>query len=387
MSCAERRFALLLLACALAGCGGGDAPAGAAVAADEASLSRLELIGKRLYFDDALSNPPGQSCGSCHDPATGFSGNFGSEAGVPLAADKKTLGLRNTPTAAYAGFTPAFTVTASGDGLVARGGQFWDGRVASLEEQAGLPFLAQGEMNLASASELAQRLADASYAQLMREEFGAEVFARPDLVMRSVTRAIAAFERTARFAPFSSKLDNALAGHAALSALESEGLRLFTDSREGNCIRCHAFDGASAEPSKRLFTDFGYYNLGVPRNARIPANADPAFFDVGLCGPRRQPVADDRLCGAFKVPTLRNVGRRVAFMHNGVFTNLRDAVAFHATRDSDPARWYPSGTAYDDLPVAYRGNVEPALPPLGAADIDAIVAFLLALDDGFTPVR
>ena len=62
-----------------------------------------------------------------------------------------------------------------------------------------------------------------------------------------------------------------------------------------------------------------YHALGVPRNPRIPANADPAFFDLGLCGPRRERVADDSLCGAFKVPTLRNVARRRSFMHNGFF--------------------------------------------------------------------
>ena len=375
--------AALLLALALAGCGGGDA---AGPAADEASLSRLELIGKRLFFDTSLSNPAGQSCGSCHDPETAFSGNFGSDAGVPLAADKRTLGLRNTPTSAYASFTPAFTVTTLGSKQVAHGGLFLDGRVASLEEQAGMPLFAAGEMNLPSATELATRLAAASYAALMTEEFGAAVFSSPELTLRSVTGAIAAFERTARFAPFSSKLDNALAGAATLSALEGEGLRLFTDPLTGNCTKCHVFDG-TAGASKRLFTDFGYYTLGVPRNSRIPANANPAFFDLGLCGPRRARVADDRLCGAFKVPTLRNVARRTALMHNGVFTSLRDAVAFHVTRDSAPARWYPSGAAYDDLPAAFRANVAPVVSSLDEHGVDAIVAFLGTLDDGFGPSR
>jgi cytochrome c peroxidase len=73
---------------------------------DEAGLSRLELIGKRIFFDTSLSNPAGQACGSCHVPATAFAGNFGSTVGVPFAADGMTLGLRNTPTAMYASFTP-----------------------------------------------------------------------------------------------------------------------------------------------------------------------------------------------------------------------------------------------------------------------------------------
>ena len=363
--------AACLVAIGICGCGGGEEQAGAAANADEAGLSKLELIGKRLFFDVALSNPPGQSCGSCHDPASGFSSNFGSMAGVPLAADGTTLGLRNTPTAAYASFTPAFTLTTVGIRQVAHGGQFLDGRAASLEEQAGVPFFSAGEMNLANPAELASRLANAAYAPLLLEEFGAGFFGDPALVLRSATRAIAAFERTAEFAPFSSKFDAFAAGHATLSDLEAEGLALFRDPLRGNCAQCHAF-----EPGLPLFTDFSYHNLGVPRNPRIPANADPAFFDLGLCGPRRPRVADDRLCGAFKVPTLRNVTRKSAFMHNGFFTSLRDAVVFHVRRDT---------AAFDDVPVAFRGNVDlAAVPPgLGEREIDAITAFLGALEDGF----
>src|SRR5687767_7246923 len=152
------------------GCSGREEPA---ASVDEAKLTSLELVGKRVFFDVALSNPPGQSCGSCHDPATGFSGNFGGIAGVPLAADGVTPGLRNTPTAAYARFTPPFMLTTVGTRQVARGGQFLDGRAASLEEQAGMPFFSAGEMNIASVAQLAERLANAPYALLIIEEFGA----------------------------------------------------------------------------------------------------------------------------------------------------------------------------------------------------------------------
>jgi cytochrome c peroxidase len=370
-----RFAAACFLALALAGCGGADEPT--AAAASDSKLAPLELIGKRVFFDQTLSNPPGQSCGSCHEPATGFSGNFGGVAGVPLAADGLTPGLRNTPTASYARFTPPFTLTTVGTHQVAMGGQFLDGRAASLEEQAGMPFFSAGEMNIASVAQLSERLAAAPYAALIREEFGADVFSSPQLVLQAVTRAIAAFERTEEFAPFSSKLDHALAGEVALSHPEQEGLRLFLDPLKGNCTACHAFKPESDVASERVFTDFSYHALGVPRNDRIPANADPAFFDLGLCGPRRARVADDALCGAFKVPTLRNVARKTAFMHNGVFADLREAVAFHAFRGDRPI---------DDLPAAFRGNVAGAIVPPGMQDreIDAITAFLRTLDDGFS---
>ena len=369
------RLVACLAAMAISGCGVENS-AVAPAATGDAKLSRLESIGQKLFLDITLSNPPGQSCGSCHDAATGFSGNFGSTAGVPLGADGSSLGLRNTPTAAYASFTPAFTLTTTGTHKVANGGLFLDGRAASLEEQAGMPFFGAGEMNLPSRAELAARLANAAYAPLMLDEFGGDLFTDPDRVLRAVTSAIAAFERSADFAPFSSKFDHWVAGEVALSDLEKEGLALFDNPLKGNCSKCHAFDPASRIGSKLLFTDFSYHNLGVPRNPLIPANADPAFFDLGLCGPRRARVADDSLCGAFKVPTLRNVARRSAFMHNGVFTKLRDAVAFHATRDVAP-----------DLPAALRVNVDATQVRLDGREIDAITAFLATLDDGFGAPR
>jgi len=384
------------LALAAAACGQGDPPA-QAVPADEAKLSRLELIGKRIFFDTTLSNPAGQACGSCHDPAGAFSGNFGSTVGVPFAADGTTLGLRNTPTAMYASFTPAFSVQSDGIRLTASGGQFLDGRAATLEDQARMPFFAAGEMNLANDAELSSRLANALYGPLMLQEFGFDVFANPKIAVDSATRAIAAFERTAAFAPFSSKFDSSLAGAVVLSDLEKEGLRLFSDARKGNCAKCHMFKTDTRIASELVFTDFGYNNIGVPRNDRIPANADPAFFDLGLCGPRRERLPDDTLCGSFKVPTLRNVARRKAFMHNGFFTSLREVVAFYATRDTTPARWFPAGTHLNDVPAIFRANVDVSLAPFRPAagsaaslddhEIDAITAFLGTLDDGFGPSR
>jgi cytochrome c peroxidase len=180
-------------------------------------------------------------------------------------------------------------VQADGAKLLPIGGQFLDGRAAGLEQQARMPFFAAGEMNLANDAELSTRLANAAYAPLMLEEFGAAIFADPKAAVDAATRAIAAFERTAAFAPFSLKFDGSLAGTAVLSDLEREGLLLFNDTQKGNCTRCHAFQSrATRIPAELLFTNFEYNNIGVPRNARIPANADPAFFDLGLCGPRRE---------------------------------------------------------------------------------------------------
>lgn len=377
-------FALGLVAAALSGCAHDDPPP---QVPEPVAPTRLEALGRKIFFDISLSNPRGQSCAGCHVAASGFAGNFGALEGVPFAADGVTLGLRNTPSAAYARFSPAFTVEMTKAGPVARGGQFLDGRAASLEEQAAMPFFAAGEMNLVGPAELAARLAASTYAPQMVEEFGPAVFTETQLIVARATGAIAAFERTDELAPFSSRLDQALAGAAPLTGEEQQGMALFLDPGAGNCAGCHAFDPASPAAADRVFTRYGYAAIGVPRNPRIPANADAAFNDLGLCGPRRERVADDRLCGAFKVPTLRNVARRSHFMHNGAFASLRDAVAFHATRDATPARWYPSGIAFDDLPARYRANVDRTPVHLDEGGIDAIVAFLRTLDDGAGPAR
>jgi cytochrome c peroxidase len=370
------------------------APAQSPPFGDEQDLSALALIGERMFFDASLSEPAGQSCASCHDPAHGFAGNGGSDAGVPLGADRRHLGLRNTPGIMYARFAPSFAMVAGDAGPTPTGGQFLDGRAGSLEEQADGPLFDPGEMANRSPAQLLAKLARAPYAALLQAQFGDDIFGDPRRTLAAIRAALAAFERSERFAPFSSKYDHVIAGDARFTPLEARSLDLFMAKDRGNCAACHATDPRSPDPAASLFTDFTYDTLGVPRNPRIPANADPAFHDLGLCGPRRAPPAADRaLCGAFKVPTLRNVARRQAYMHNGVFTRLRDVVAFYATRDTDPRRWHADGTAYDDLPADLRGNVNRdevpydrkrgQAPRLDEADIDAIVAFLGTLSDGY----
>jgi cytochrome c peroxidase len=138
----------------------------------------------------------------------------------------------------------------------------------------------------------------------------------------------------------------------------------------------------------------------VPRNPEIPANRDPNFYDLGLCGPERTDFKDrEEYCGLFKTPSLRNVALRKSFFHNGVFHTLREAVAFYATRDTNPEQWYPrnpdgSIRKYDDLPAQYQENIntDPPFdrrlgdpPALSDSEIDDIVAFLQTLTDGYRP--
>ena len=172
-------------------------------------------------------------------------------------------------------------------------------------------------------------------------------------------------------------------------------MALFVDAAKGNCAACHLMNPDSTKPEDSLFSEFTYYATGIPRNAAIPKNADPSFYDLGLCGPERTApmlpanvlpgVTIENFCGKFRMPTLRNVAERPAFMHNGFFRDLRDVVCFYANRKVN--------STSNDLPAPYQANLEkvkapfnrPATsgPALTEPEINDIVAFLHTLSDGY----
>jgi cytochrome c peroxidase len=371
----------------------GDAPAQAV--ARNPSLSPLAALGEAIFNDVSLSASGRESCATCHDPAHGHAPN--NDLAVQLGGvDGKVPGFRAAPSLRYLRSTPPFHFDDDGKPV---GGFDWDGRAGSLQEQSARPFLAAHELANASAEDVVARLERAAYADKFRVLFGAGIFYDPDLAFRRAQAALAQFEtEDPRFAPFDSKYDAYLAGQATLSAAEARGLALFNDPKKGNCAACHP-SARGADGSPPPFTDFSYDNLGVPRNPAIPATRDPAYFDLGLCGPDRIDLAARRdLCGAFKVPTLRNVATRRRFFHNGVFHDLRDVVRFYVTRDTQPERWYPvraNGTVdkFDDLPPRFHANVNTkevpynrkrgGTPALGEAEIEDLVRFLGTLTDGY----
>jgi cytochrome c peroxidase len=170
---------------------------------------------------------------------------------------------------------------------------------------------------------------------------------------------------------------------------------MFDYESKGNCSACHTVNLASDHPEDSAFTDFTYKATGVPRNPAIPRNSDPNFFDLGLCGPEREPpvlpstvapgMTIENFCGKFRVTSLRNVAERQAFMHNGVFKDLHEVVRFYSKRNV--------ATVSDDLPPQYQVNIERTHAPfnrhahtgpaLTEAEIGEIVAFLHTLSDGY----
>lgn len=384
------------LAATLAGCGAGGT-ATSAVSAVEKALSPQADLGRLIFNDVSLSASGRQSCASCH--AQGSAHAAPNDLAVqPGGVALDLSGTRASPSIRYLSANTPFRLAPDG---TPSGGFFWDGRAATLQAQAGGPFLNPVEMANTSLEAVVARLARASYAQQFEAVFGSGILARPEDAFVRMTYALQQYQREdPDFRPFSSKYDAFLRGQTALSVQELRGLAWFNNPAKGNCAACHP-SSKSPDGSPPLFTDFSYDSLGVPRNPDIPANADPAYFDLGLCARDGGDLATRTdLCGAFKVPSLRNVAVRRTFFHNGRFKSLKEALTFYVQRDTSPERWYPrnadgSVNKFDDLPAGLRANVNTSeapydrkpgdAPALSDAEIDDVIAFLNTLTDGYAP--
>jgi cytochrome c peroxidase len=381
-----------LLALTLAVCLNAAATAQGRPPAEPEALEPLAALGQKIFHDTSLSSPPGQACASCHDPERAM-----TDPDTSLPTSRGVIpgraGNRNTPTAMYAAFSPYPHVDADAGLFV--GGQFLDGRAATLEVQARGPFLNPLEMANPDAATVVAKLRAAPYAEAFLRVFGPDALDEVDAAYARIAQAIAAFERTTRFAPFSSKYDAYLAGRARLSGRERRGLAVFEDPARGNCAACHT-SAPAQDGTPPLFTDFSYDNLGVPRNPanpfyRQPANAaGHAWVDTGL-GATTGLAGDE---GKFKVPTLRNITRTAPYMHNGYFASLRGVIEFYNSRD----RLRACRSDWTDERSARRAHCWPApevarnvnadeLGNLGLSEreIDDLLAFLDTLTDGWTP--
>jgi cytochrome c peroxidase len=447
----------------VASCGGGGSGSGegAGSVPGVKPLSAAAIAGDALFHDQRLSASGRQSCATCHVQSRAFTADPATDHGLPVPLGGRNMdqaGFRNTPSLKYAIFTPAFSIK---DGT-ASGGYFRDGRASSLQAQAVQPFMSEFEMANRDAAELLRRLQGSQDTlQKFIAAFGSEVLGDAEATLQAIGKAIAAYETEDldEFAPFTSKFDYYVAGKVQLTARELNGLALFNNPGKGNCTSCHPSVHQEFS-SHALFTDFSYDNIGIPRNWNIPANAPdpvspitgqpPAFvpspvnvpndaeyryYDLGLCGPFTPDPKDGGArqdltrmiptCGAFKVPTLRNIALTAPYFHNGVFDNLHRVVQWYVTRDINnntlnnptPVSAGPGGSPYqtvgtfytkadgtpdlyqyNDLPAAYDSNVNagevpytaPAVaggnaPTLNAQEIDDVVLFLCTLTDGYDP--
>ncbi|MEM5449512.1 cytochrome-c peroxidase [Paraburkholderia guartelaensis] len=365
----------------------------------------LAAIGKAAFFDPSLSASGKQSCASCHSPENAY----GPPNGLAVQLGGPNLdraGLRSAPSLRYLRAVPYWTFTQAnslkerledGDNQPS-GGYTWDGRYNSPADQAAFPLLNPDEMANSSAEDVAQKLSKSAYAQQFREAFGQDIFSRPTQALADLGKVLQAFQfNDLSFAPYSSKFDRVLDGKEHFTPQEAHGLALFSDPDKGNCASCHLIN-KGAHGAHPALTDYNFQTLGVPRNMEIPANRDPNFFDMGLCGPLRQDEAKQQkwFCGMFRTPTLRNVATRRVFFHNGMYHTLEDSLRFYVERDTNPEKWYSKDAhghvvKFDDLPKNLRSNVDTRTEPLtnqlggkpvwSDSDIRDVMAFLDTLTD------
>lgn len=275
--------------------------------------AKIEL-GRKLFFDARLSADGRISCASCHDPKLAFTDGRAVAEGI---AGRR--GARNSPSLLNAMFNT---------------GQFWDGRVDALEDQAVQPLVNPLEMGNGAYDEVVNRLrAIPEYRVEFRSVFGAEV------KIELIGKAISAYERTlvSGDAPF----DRFVAGdQTAISEAARRGFALFRG--RARCSRCHTFNDALP-----FFTDFNYHNTGVAMNhpnfdklsrqayAAIESDKAKELIDALAKQEGGQEMGRVLITyqvfdiGSYRTPSLRNIALTAPYFHDGSAKTLADVVRFY----------------------------------------------------------
>jgi cytochrome c peroxidase len=307
-------------------------------------------LGRKLYFDPKLSRDGTVACATCHDTSRGFTDRRNTSEGI-----RDQIGQRNAPTTMNALFFST---------------QFWDGRAATLEDQAKLPIVNPIEMGQPDGDAAAAAISsDAEYQRAFQAAYGRAVN------YEDIARAIAAFERTLVFvsAPF----DRFVAGDAgAISEAARAGWVLYNG--RGRCTACHQLNASSP-----VGTDNRFHNVGVSARhhdfeqlakkglAAIAKDSSREAIDklalqteIGELG--RFAVTRYRSdIGAFKTPGVRNVGITAPYMHDGSMATLWD-VMDHYNKGGEANPYLDGGIEALDL-----SDVE----------VNQLVAFLFTLTD------
>ena len=278
---------------------------------NQLTAEKVEL-GRRLFFEKALSADGSVSCATCHEPKRAFADGRRVSEGIG-----GRQGSRNAPTLLNAMFNS---------------GQFWDGRVESLEEQAKHPLINPDEMGDQKYDQIVARVnGSPDYARQFQQVFGTAA------TIDSIAKAIASFERT--LVSGGSPFDRYTAGEInALSESARNGMIIFRT--KGRCSICHAFNQAFP-----FLTDGNYRNTGVSASfagfeklARSAAHStgefSPASFKdkEGSVELGRFLVTGNLLdIGAYRTPSLRNVELTAPYFHDGSAATLADVVKFYVT--------------------------------------------------------
>ncbi|QEC44656.1 cytochrome-c peroxidase [Pseudobacter ginsenosidimutans] len=253
-------------------------------------------LGKALFSDPVLSSDRKISCATCHKPAFAFADTSVVSLGV-----MGRKGVRNTPSAMNVSLAASF---------------FWDGRAATLEEQALIPIANPNEMNLPVDSAVNRLCNIPFYQNAFRKVYGR----KPDA--QSMAHALAAFQRSMETndAPFDDWRMNDNTN--AVSESVKRGFALFNG--QANCVQCHF--GAD-------FSNTEFRNIGL-------------FDNITLKDSGRAAISGDITdLGKFKIGPLRNVALTAPYMHNGMFRTLREVIDYY----NDPDKVVPHPVNRDSL--------------------------------------
>jgi len=333
------------------------------IPADNPQTPEKIALGDKLFNDKRFSATREVACEHCHEPKKAFTDSpLRTSEGIEKAG-KALTGTRNAPTVVNAAYFDTM---------------FWDGRSPSLEDQSQHPFINPVEMALPSHQPILKIVrSDPAYVKAFEQVFGKK---GPQVTMKEVQQAIAAFERTqvAGDSPFDRYF---YGGDAkALTDAQKRGFDLYVN--KGRCVSCHVI-----EQTQALFTDNRFHNVGVGINdiqqdvpdlagAFLQAKATLAEVDKKVLGDKRTSelgrFAVNREfegLGAFKTPTLRNVAVTPPYMHDGSKNTLRDVVVHYnnggVTKEGDPVNDFLSS------------GIRPL--NLTDAEVDDLVSFMEAL--------
>ena len=316
---------------------------------DDAPTPESVRLGRWLFFDPRLSSDATVSCATCHRPPHGYS----EPTPVSTGVEGKT-GKRKAPPV----LNMAFNIEPH---------QFWDGRAATLEEQAIGPMINPVEMAMPDHDVVVERIRNAAdYAPFFSEVFGDE-----EINIERMGKAIADYERTrlsgnspwdrwqAAPDPEDAKIDIDAAtdfeGNMRLEEIEfSDGKHVSAEVKLGHyvffekalCNQCHLGP---------TFTDSRFHNLGVGWDGKSKSFKDEGRFVV---------TKQDEDLGAFKTPTLREVSRHGPYMHDGSVGTLREVVELYVRGGEQNPTLSPKLSKLD----------------LSEREIDALVEFMEALE-------
>ncbi|QHS59075.1 cytochrome-c peroxidase [Chitinophaga agri] len=247
-----------------------------------------EVLGRTLFYDPRMSKSLQLSCASCHDPELGW----GDGRRVSYGHNRQT-GKRNAMTLFNVGFYKHF---------------FWDGRATTLEQQAVFPVQDKVEMAQTLTQMEANIKAIPEYAVMFKDAFGDAA-----VTVGRIQYAIATFERS--IVSNSSRFDKFVTGSSELlSDEEVKGLHLFRT--RARCINCH---------NTPLFSDNQFHNDGQA----LYGSKMEDFGHYHLSGKQED-------IGAFRTPSLREVGQTGPWMHHGNFPTLRDVVEYYNLGNPSP---------------------------------------------------